>query len=102
MEKDNLNTKLVSAQAERDRLQLKVEEFEKAALDRAVEYAALKARSDEQERSMQGTLDRLRASDISAQTQQERISELEKANRDLTIETHQLKSKASYIFMQCV
>ena len=78
-----------------------MEELEKAALDRAMEYVAPKARSDEQERSMQGTLERLRAFDTSAHLQQERISELEKVNRDLAIETHPLKSKASYIFMRC-
>lgn len=93
VEKDNLNEKLLSVSTERDRLQARVEELEKAAVDRAVEHAAVEARNIEQERAMQTALDRLKASDVNAQTQQERVSGLEKANRDLSVEIYQLKSK---------
>ncbi|THH09411.1 hypothetical protein EW145_g2020 [Phellinidium pouzarii] len=100
VEKDNLNAKVITAESERDRLREKFEEMQAAALVQAAEFAALETRNAEQERAMHTALDRLKISDVNAQTQQERIAELEKTNRELTLEKHQLKLKVDGLEMQ--
>ncbi|EJD04490.1 uncharacterized protein FOMMEDRAFT_140427 [Fomitiporia mediterranea MF3/22] len=97
---DNLASKVTSLEAERDQLRAKIDEMHAAALSRASDYSALEARNHEQERAMHAALDRLKVSDVNAQTYQERISELEKANRELTQEGQQLKLSTARLEMQ--
>ena len=47
---------------------------------------------------MLAALDRLKISDVNAQTFQERIAELEKANREMMQENQQLKLKVCHFF----
>ncbi|KAI5120547.1 hypothetical protein M0805_000275 [Coniferiporia weirii] len=100
VEKDNINEKLSTVESERDRLRTKVEELQANAIVHAAEFAALGARNADQERAMHTALDRLKISDVNAQTQQERIAELEKANRELALEKYQLRSKIDGLEMQ--
>ena len=93
VEKDNLNERLAIAEVERDRLRAKVEEAQVTSLNHATELATLQARATEQENAMHSALERLKVADVNAQTQHDRIAELEKANRELVMEKQQLKSK---------
>ena len=95
---EDLASKVVSAEDERDQLRRKVEELNSAALAHVAEFAALEARNSEQERAMLAALDRLKISDVNAQTFQERIAELEKANREMMQENQQLKLKVCHFF----
>ncbi|OCB89245.1 hypothetical protein A7U60_g3612 [Sanghuangporus baumii] len=97
---EELASKVVLAEEERDQLRTKVEELNAAALAHVAEFAALEARNCEQERAMHVALERLKISDINAQTFQERIAELEKANREMTQENQQLKLKINRLEMQ--
>ncbi|KAH8120720.1 hypothetical protein DFH11DRAFT_1500736 [Phellopilus nigrolimitatus] len=100
VEKDNLNERFTSAEAERDLLRVRVEDLQTTALAQAVEFSALKTCNVDQESAMHAALDRLKIADVNAQTQQERIAELEKANRELSLEKHQLSSKVDSLEMQ--
>ncbi|TDL28968.1 hypothetical protein BD410DRAFT_781527 [Rickenella mellea] len=100
VEKDNLNERFVVVEAERDLLRTQIEELQSTATTRASEHAALQSRATEQELAMQTALERLKTSDVTAQAQQERIAELEKANRELMLEKHQWKSKVEALEMQ--
>lgn len=93
VEKDNLNEKLLSTEAERDRLRAEIEKMQTTALNQSTEFVALQAHTTDQEHAMHAALERLKISDVNSQTQQERIAELEKANRELVVENQKLKSR---------
>lgn len=100
VEKDNLKSRLAEVETERDQLRAQVDELQSTSTNRAIELAALEARAADQEQAMHTALDRLKVSDVNAQTQQERIAELEKMNRELTLEKQQLKSKVNFQIRQ--
>ncbi|KLO11282.1 hypothetical protein SCHPADRAFT_479122 [Schizopora paradoxa] len=99
VEKDNLAQKLRFTEKDRDEFRMKFEELQSLSLSKASEQAVLEARLAEQERAMKSTLERLTNADISSQSQNDRIAELEKANRELSLEKQQLKGKVMFIFM---
>jgi len=103
VEKDNLGNRLKDVENERDHLHTKVEELEALNRTQQSETAAIELRNSELEEALSQSLARLKASDVATQTQQERISELEKANRDATVEQQSLKSEVRHtIFEICM
>ena len=103
VEKDNLGERLKDAENERDRLGNKVEELKSSSITQQNDTAAIELRNSELEEALSQSLARLKASDVATQTQQERIVELEKANRDATIEQQSLKSQVKHIiFATCI
>ena len=93
VEKEDLKNRLAKTEAERDTMRAKIEQLELIGKNRADELAALEVRTVDQEEAMRTALDRLKVSDVNAQTHQERIAELEKANRELNLDKQSLKSK---------
>ncbi|KAI0638793.1 hypothetical protein C8Q77DRAFT_1183752 [Trametes polyzona] len=93
VEKDMLSERVKAAEAERDRLHSRVEVLQDSVSDKAAEAAALEAKNAELEEALARALERLKAADVQAQTQQERISELEKARHEVALEKQQLKAK---------
>ena len=91
VEKDNLVEKVQTIEAERDRYRSQVEEMQATA--QAAATAAFELRNVELEEALSQALARLKASDVAAQTNQERIAELEKTNHERTLENQKLKSK---------
>lgn len=100
VQNDVLSQKLSSAEIERDQLRHKVEELQAAVIVHVAEFATLESRNKEQELAMHTALDRLKISDINAQAQQERISELERANREFSREVADLRSKVRLSFVR--
>ena len=100
VEKDNLGDRLKGVENERDRLHTKVEELEASSRAQQGETAAIELRNSELEEALSQSLARLKASDVATQTQQERIAELEKANRDATAEQQSLKSEVRHIIFE--
>ncbi|KAL4069243.1 hypothetical protein J3A83DRAFT_4096297 [Scleroderma citrinum] len=100
VEKDNLGERLKDAENERDRLHAKVEELEASSRTQQNETAAIELRNSELEEALSQSLARLKASDVATQTQQERIAELEKANRDAAAEQQSLKSQVDNLQLQ--
>lgn len=100
VQNDVLSQKLSSVEIERDQLRAKVEELQAASLVHTAEFATLEARNRGQEHAMHTALDRLKISDVNAQAQHERISELEKANRELTREVAELIAKTGKLETQ--
>ncbi|KIM51675.1 hypothetical protein SCLCIDRAFT_617773 [Scleroderma citrinum Foug A] len=100
VEKDNLGDRLKGVENERDRLHTKVEELEASSRAQQGETAAIELRNSELEEALSQSLARLKASDVATQTQQERIAELEKANRDATAEQQSLKSELNDLQLQ--
>ncbi|KAI0668722.1 hypothetical protein C8Q78DRAFT_979228 [Trametes maxima] len=93
VEKDMLGERVKAAEAERDRLHSRVETLQDSISDKAAETAALETKNAELEEALARALDRLKAADVQAQSQQERLSELEKAKHEAGLEKHQLKAK---------
>lgn len=90
---ESANAKFDAKENECHELRAKIAELEAAAASREADFASLKDRSAEQERAMRAALDRLKASDVDAQTRQERLMQLEKDNRELSRRTMEQQSK---------
>ncbi|KAH7911820.1 hypothetical protein BJ138DRAFT_866194 [Hygrophoropsis aurantiaca] len=100
VEKDNLAERLKEVEAERDRFRISLEESQTAVKIQASEATAVEARNSELEDALTKSLDRLKASDVAAQANQERISDLEEQNRDGATIQQSLKSKVDELQMQ--
>ena len=89
--------RLSSVESERDLLRAKVDEIQPLMLLRAADAAAAQARATELEEALSRSLARLKTSDVTIESQQERLLELEKLNRELTSEKQALISKVGFI-----
>jgi hypothetical protein len=94
---ETTNGKLQAKENECDELRARIADMQAAALKRDEEVAALKERDADHERAMQSALDRLKASDVSSQSQKERLSQLEKENRELSREKVHVQSKVLFL-----
>ncbi|KAI0820637.1 hypothetical protein BC628DRAFT_1422801 [Trametes gibbosa] len=93
VEKDMLSERVKAAEGERDLLHTRVEMLQDSVSNKAAEAATMEAKNTELEDALARALERLKAADVQAQTQQERISELEKAKHEVVLEKQQLKAK---------
>jgi hypothetical protein len=93
VEKDALNDKLKVIESDRDHMRSEIEELRLSATAQSSEAAAMEKRNKELEEALSQALSRLQASDVTAQTSQERITELEKVNREIGTEKQSLKSR---------
>lgn len=92
-EKDIMLERIASAEAERDQLRVKVDEIQAVMLLRATDAATSMARTTELEEAQAQALARLKSSDVTIESQQERLLELEKLNRELNADKQALMSK---------
>jgi len=92
-EKDIVMERMTSAESERDRLRAKVDEIQAVMLLRATDAATSQARITELEEASSQSLARLKISDITIESQQERLLGLERLNRELNSEKQALVSK---------
>ncbi|KII86500.1 hypothetical protein PLICRDRAFT_114601 [Plicaturopsis crispa FD-325 SS-3] len=93
VEKDNYYEKLRGLETDRERLRAQFDEVKAEAVSKAAESAARQARNSELEEALSQALARLKASDVTAQTTQERIAALEKSNREVEADRQSLRSK---------
>ena len=93
VEKDNLSDRLKDVEIDRDSLRAQVDESRAAISTRGSEVSALELRNSELEDALSQSLARLKTSDVAAQSNQERIAELEKANKDAAVEQQALKAQ---------
>ncbi|KAJ7356656.1 hypothetical protein DFH08DRAFT_735599 [Mycena albidolilacea] len=100
VEKEVVAEKLSIVEADRDRLRLQLKELQTSTSSKVTDLSAVEARNKELEDALAKALARLQASDVIHQTSQERILELEKANRELTSEKQTLKSKFDSLDLQ--
>ena len=95
VEKDVLGERLKAVEAERNHLSLRVEALQDAISKKAGDTVALEAKNTELEEALARALERLKAADVQAQSQQEKLAELEKARNGLISGNQQLKAKVS-------
>ncbi|KAG8220234.1 hypothetical protein J3R82DRAFT_1273 [Butyriboletus roseoflavus] len=100
VEKDNLSERLKDVENDRDRLHAQVEELQAAMGTHASEVSALELRNSDLEDALSQSLARLKTSDVAAQSNQERIAELEKANKDVATEQQALNAQLGDLQMQ--
>lgn len=100
VEKDNLGERLKHIENDRERLRAQVEELQASLRNQQTETTAVEVRNSELEEALSQSLARLKASDVATQTQQERIAEMEKANRDAVAEQASLKSQVDDLRLQ--
>jgi hypothetical protein len=93
VEKDVLGERLAEVESERDYLRTQIQEIQADAASKASEAAPLHAKVFDLEDALTRGLERLKAADVAAQVNQERIDDLEKSNRELTTEKQSLKAK---------
>jgi chromosome segregation ATPase len=94
---DVVRERISSVESERDLLRSKVDDIQAVMLLRATDAATAQARTTELEEALSRSLARLKTSDVTIESQQERLLELEKLNRELTSEKQALISKVSFI-----
>ncbi|KAG9310319.1 hypothetical protein JVU11DRAFT_9443 [Chiua virens] len=100
VEKDNLAERLKDVENDRDRLRGRVDEMQADIRTHASEVSAVALRNSELEDALSQSLARLKTSDVAAQSNQERIAELEKANKDATSEQQALMAQLGNLQMQ--
>ncbi|KAG2091517.1 uncharacterized protein F5147DRAFT_586270 [Suillus discolor] len=93
VERDNLAERLKDVESERDRLRTQVEELQGTIKTQSTDIAAIGSRNSELEGALSQSLARLKTSDVATHANQERISELEKANKEALAEQASLNSK---------
>ena len=93
VEKDNFSDRLKDVELDRDSLRGQVVELRAAMSAHDSEVSALELRNSELEDALSQSLARLKTSDVAAQSNQERIAELEKVNKDATVEQQALKAQ---------
>lgn len=103
VEKDNLVEKMQMMEAEHSRLISQEAEARAAAAAQAAASAAIEARKSELEIALAQALERLKISNAADQTNKDRITELEQANRERTIEiqTQKVEVRIMYIAINC-
>jgi len=92
-----MRERVSAVESERDLLRAKVDEIQAVMLLRATDAAAAQARATELEEALSRSLGRLKTSDVMIESQQERLLELEKLNRELTSEKSALVTKVGFI-----
>ncbi|RDB29315.1 hypothetical protein Hypma_015013 [Hypsizygus marmoreus] len=100
VEKDMLNEKLGTVEGDRDNLRTQVKELQALNNEKGAQVISLEARNRELEEALAKALARLQASDVATQANQERISEMEKVNREITSERQALKAKVDSLDLQ--
>ena len=93
---DVVNERISSAESERDLLRAKVDEIQAVMLLRSTDAAAAQSRATELEEALNRSLARLKTSDVTIESQQERLLELEKLNRELISEKQTLVTKVGF------
>ncbi|KAH9919765.1 uncharacterized protein BXZ73DRAFT_80282 [Epithele typhae] len=93
VEKDLLGDRMKVADADRERLEARVDALQNVAARKTEEMAAVEAKNIELEQALASALERLKAADVQAQSQRERVVVLEKANAEFSEEKMTLKSK---------
>ncbi|KAF9242374.1 hypothetical protein BU15DRAFT_86932 [Melanogaster broomeanus] len=93
VEKDNLSDRLKDVESERERLRAQMEELQTSMATQASEFSALELRNSELEDALSQSLARLKTSDVAAQSNQERIADLEKSNKEAAAEEQNLKTQ---------
>ena len=96
VEKDQLNDRLRSAENERDRLRLQFSDIQAIAATKTAEASAMENRNRELEEALAQALERLKSSDVAAQTHLERIVSLERTVQQLSDEKYQYMSKVFF------
>jgi hypothetical protein len=94
---DVVKERISSVESERDLLRAKVNEIQAVMLLRATDAAAAQARATELEEALNRSLARLKTSDVTIESQQERLLELERLNRELISEKQALVAKVGLI-----
>ena len=93
VEKDVLSETLAEVESDRNNLRAQLKEMQITGTTQALEATALHARVFELEEALKQALERLKADDVTAQVNQERIVDLENTNRELAAERHTSKFK---------
>jgi len=91
VEKENLIERLRDVENDRDSVRTRVDELQAAISTHASELSAVEHRNSELEDALAQSLARLKTSDVVAQSNQERIAELEKENKDAVAEQQAIK-----------
>ncbi|KAF8257861.1 hypothetical protein EI94DRAFT_1756596, partial [Lactarius quietus] len=99
-EKDILLERIASVEGERDQLRDKLDEIQAVVLLRATDAATSQARTTELNEALAQSFARLKTSDLTIESQQERLLELEKLNRELNADKQALVSKVHSLEMQ--
>ncbi|KAH0838729.1 hypothetical protein J3R83DRAFT_7083 [Lanmaoa asiatica] len=100
VEKDNLSERLKDVENDRDRLRAQVEELQAAMSTHASEVSAVELRNSDLEDALSQSLARLKTSDVAAQSNQERMAEFEKANKDAIAEQQAFKTQLGDLQIQ--
>ncbi|OCH88965.1 hypothetical protein OBBRIDRAFT_819908 [Obba rivulosa] len=93
VEKETLSDRMKVMEAERERVNAQLEHLQNVVSSKTTEAATIEAKNVELEQALARALERLKAADVQAQTNHERILQLEKHNHELGQEKQQLKSK---------
>ena len=93
VEKDVLSEKLSAVDADREHLRNQIKDVQAANTATAEHIANLERRNVELQGALANALSGLQTSDVAKQANQERINDLEKANRDIDNEKQSLKLK---------
>ncbi|KAH8999723.1 hypothetical protein EDB92DRAFT_2080754 [Lactarius akahatsu] len=99
-ENDIMLERISSAEADRNQLRIKVDEIQALMLLRATDAATSQARTTELEEALSQSLARLKTSDVTIESQQERLLELEKLNRELNADKQALVSEVHTLEVQ--
>ncbi|TCD62819.1 hypothetical protein EIP91_006385 [Steccherinum ochraceum] len=94
VEKDMLSDRLRAAESERERMRDQVEQMQETVTTKSADAAAMEARNHELEEALAQALERIKSSDVTAQTHLDRISHLENTVQVLGDEKYQFKAKA--------
>ncbi|THH32620.1 hypothetical protein EUX98_g1584 [Antrodiella citrinella] len=94
VEKDMLSERLRGVEADREKMSAQMEQMQGTVVAKSAESAALEARNRELEEALAQALERIKSSDVIAQTNLERIANIEKSVAALGDEKYQLKTKA--------
>ncbi|KZW02096.1 hypothetical protein EXIGLDRAFT_760312 [Exidia glandulosa HHB12029] len=100
MEKDSLQDRLATMEAENRLLRAQLEEQRSSAAERDIRTAKAETRAAELTESLSQALSRLSTADASTQANQKRITDLDAQIRELISEKHQLRSKVDSLELQ--
>ena len=93
VEKDMLAERLKGTEAERDHLSARVESLQEGMTTKTSELTAAEAKNVELEEALARALERLKTADVQAQTDSQRIAQLETLNNQFSAEKRQLQAQ---------
>ena len=93
VEKETLSERVKVIEVERERLSSRLETLEDSISKKAADTITLETKNIELEHALASALERLKAADVQAQSQQEKILALEKSKGELGAEKLLLKAK---------